>query len=86
MEEVLGQTLLSLGSWSEAETMFGAAIDRHRGSGRALFGRMRALQREGKRNEARQSYRQFMKSWARADSDLTEMRSAKDIASTAASP
>ncbi len=85
MEEVLGQTLLSLGRWSEAETMFDAAIERDHGSGRALFGLMQALQREGKRTEARQTHLQFVKAWARADSDLPEMQRAKDVASTLAS-
>jgi tetratricopeptide (TPR) repeat protein len=86
MEEVLGQTLLSLGRWSEAETMFDAAIERDHGSGRALFGLMQALQREGKRTEAHKTYLQFVKAWARADSNLPEMRRAKDIAPTLASP
>jgi hypothetical protein len=65
--------------------MFGAALKRDPGSGRALFGLMEALQGDGKRTEARQTYLQFVKAWARADSDLPEMRRAKDIAFTLAS-
>jgi tetratricopeptide (TPR) repeat protein len=86
MEEVLGQTLLNLGRWSEAETMFDAAIERDHGSRRALFGLMQALQREGKGTKARETYLQFVKAWARADSDLPEMRRAKDVASAQSQP
>ncbi len=82
MEEVLGQTLLSMNRWSEAEAMFGAALQRDLGSGRALFGLMQALEGEGKKPEARQAYLQFVRSWARADADLPEMRRAREIATT----
>ena len=86
MEEVLGQTLLSMNRWSEAEAMFSAALLRDLGSGRALFGLMQAFEGEGKRPEARQAYLQFVTSWARADTDLPEMRRAKEIATTFANP
>jgi tetratricopeptide (TPR) repeat protein len=80
MEEVLGQALLTMDRWPEAETVFGAALARDPGSGRALFGLVQALEREGKRSEARLTYLQFLKAWARADNDLPEMRRAKAIA------
>ena len=86
MEEVLGQTLLIMNRWADAEAMFGAALERDLGSGRALFGLMQALEGEGKRPEARQAYLQFVRSWARADADLPEMRRAKEIATTFAAP
>jgi tetratricopeptide (TPR) repeat protein len=82
MEEVLGQALLSLNRWSEAEAMFRAALERDPGSGRALFGFMQALEGEGKGPEARQAYLQFVKAWAHADADLPEMRRAKQMAGT----
>jgi tetratricopeptide (TPR) repeat protein len=80
MEEVLGQALLTMNRWPEAEAVFGAALARDPGSGRALFGLVQALEREGKRSEARVTYLQFLKAWARADNDLPEMRRAKAIA------
>lgn len=86
MEEVLGQTLLSMNRWSEAEAMFSAALLRDLGSGRALFGLMQALEGEGKRPEARQAYLQFVTSWARADTDLPEMQRAKEMATTFTNP
>lgn len=82
MEEVLGQTLLFMKRWADAEAMFGAALERDPGSGRAIFGLMQALEGEGKRREAHQAYLQFVKAWARADADLPEMRRAKEIATT----
>ena len=82
MEEVLGQTLLIMNRWADAEAMFDAALERDLGSGRALFGLMQALEGEGKRPETRQAYLQFVRSWARADADLPEMRRAKEIART----
>jgi tetratricopeptide (TPR) repeat protein len=86
MEEVIGQTLLSMNRWSEAEAMFEAALARDLGSGRALFGLMQALQGAGKKPEAHQAYLQFVSSWAHADSDLPEMQRAKEIATTFANP
>jgi hypothetical protein len=86
VEEVLGQALLTMNRWPEAEAVFGAALARDLGSGRALFGLMQALEREGKRSEARVTYLQFVKAWARADDDLPEMRRAKAIAKNFAGP
>jgi tetratricopeptide (TPR) repeat protein len=86
MEEVLGQTLLTMSRWSEAEAMYGAALKRDMGSGRALFGLMQALQGAGKRAQARRAYLQFVGSWAHADADLPEMQRAKEMAATFANP
>jgi len=82
MEEVTGKVYLALKRWSEAEQFFRAALERDPGSGRALFGLMQAQQGLSKEDEARQTYAQFMKAWARADSDLPEMRRAKELAAT----
>ena len=82
MEEVLGQTLLELDRWAEAEKMFRAALERDSGSGRALFGLMQALRGEGQDAGARQAYFQLIRAWSRADSDLPETRRIKELAAT----
>ena len=80
MEEVVGQTLLSMSRWSEAAAMFDAALERDPGSGRAFFGLMQAFQGAGKTAEAHQAYLKFVSSWAHADADLPEMLRAKEVA------
>ena len=80
MQEVVGQTLLSMNRWSEAAAMFDAALERDSGSGRALFGLMQTLQGAGKKAEAHQAYLKFVSAWAHADADLPEMLRAKAVA------
>jgi tetratricopeptide (TPR) repeat protein len=74
MEEVLGQALLDLHRWQEAEAMFDAALTRDPGSGRALFGLAKAREGAGQADAARDAYSRFRVAWARADSDLPQMR------------
>ena len=80
MQEVVGQTLLSMNRWSEAAAMFDAALERDSGSGRAFLGLMQALQGAGKKAEAHQAYLKFVSSWSHADADLPEMLRAKEVA------
>jgi len=82
MEEVAGKVCLELKRWKEAEESFRAALERDPGSGRAYFGLMQAQQALGKDAEARDSFAKFVKAWAKADSDLPEMRRAKELAGT----
>ena len=82
MEEVAGKVCLELKRWKEAEEFFRAALERDPGSGRAYFGLMQAQQALGKDAEARDSFAKFVKAWAKADSDLPEMRRAKELAGT----
>jgi hypothetical protein len=42
---------------------------------------MQALQGAGREAEAREVYAKFVKAWAKADTDLPEMRRAREIAS-----
>jgi tetratricopeptide (TPR) repeat protein len=74
MQEVLGQVLLDLKRWSDAEAMFGAALQRDPGSGRALFGLMEAREGAGRHAQALDAYREFRQAWAHADPDLPQMR------------
>jgi tetratricopeptide (TPR) repeat protein len=82
MEEAAGKLCLELKRWKEAEEFFRAALERDPGSGRAYFGLMQAQQALGKDAEARDSFAKFVKAWAKADSDLPEMRRAKELAGT----
>ena len=79
-EEVAGKTALSLGRWGDAEEFFRAAVERDPGSGRALFGLMLSQQGGGWNQQARESYALFVKAWARADADLSEMQRARENA------
>jgi tetratricopeptide (TPR) repeat protein len=79
MEEVVGNSLLGLKRWARAEEMFHAALERDPGSGFALFGLMQAYAAEGKDTEARATYAQFMDAWKGADSDLAQLRQAREI-------
>jgi tetratricopeptide (TPR) repeat protein len=80
MQEVAGKVALELKRWAEAEEFFRAAIERDPGSGRALFGLLEAQRGAGKNDEARETYATFLKAWAHADTDLPEMRRAKQWA------
>jgi tetratricopeptide (TPR) repeat protein len=82
MEEVAGKVCLELKRWKEAEEFFRAALERDPGSGRAYFGLMQARHALGKNAEARDSYAKFLKAWSKADSDLPEIRRAKELAGT----
>lgn len=82
MEEVAGKLCLELKRWKEAEEFFRAALERDPGSGRAYFGLMQVTQASGKDAEARDWYAKFVKAWAKADTDLPEMKRAKELAST----
>jgi tetratricopeptide (TPR) repeat protein len=80
MPEVAGKVALELKRWVEAEEFFRAAIERDPGSGRALFGLLEAQRGAGKNDEARETYANFLKAWAQADTDLPELRRAKQWA------
>jgi tetratricopeptide (TPR) repeat protein len=80
MEEIAGKTAISLSRWSDAEEFFRAALERDPGSGRAFFGLMLAQQGTGRNEQARESYARFVKAWARADADLSEMQRARENA------
>lgn len=82
MEEVAGKVCVELKRWKEAEEFFRAALERDPGSGRAYLGLMQAQQALGKDSEARESYTNFVKAWAKADADLPEMKRAKEWAGT----
>jgi hypothetical protein len=74
MEEVLGQAFLDLRRWTDAEAMFGTALTRDPGSGRALFGLAQAQEGAGRSDLAHATLEKFRVAWARADPDELRLR------------
>lgn len=66
--ESLGGAYLVLGNYAEATKVFAKELDLHPGSGRALYGNMRALQRlPDKQKEAADARTAFCDAWRNAD-------------------
>ena len=73
MRHYLGSALLDAGRASEAEAVYRRDLKWHKNNGWSLFGLWKSLEKQGKINEADQTYQDFKKSWA--DSDITLTRS-----------
>jgi pimeloyl-ACP methyl ester carboxylesterase len=71
VREVYGAALLLSGEAAKAEQVFRAEIAKHQRNGRALFGLMESLKRQGKDSSARMVQVEFEKAWATADTKLT---------------
>ena len=69
--ELLGGALLVSGDYAEAEEVFRAEIAKHPRNGRALFGLVESLKRQGKDSSAQMVQREFEKAWETADTKLT---------------
>ncbi|HLA09024.1 MAG TPA: alpha/beta fold hydrolase [Pyrinomonadaceae bacterium] len=69
--ELLGGVLLTLGEHAGAEKVFRAEIAKHQRNGRALFGLVESLKRQGKESSARLVQREFAQAWANADTQLS---------------
>jgi len=69
--ELLGGTLLMIGDYAEAEKVFRAEIAKHQRNGRALFGLVESLKRQGKDSSAMMVQREFEKAWETADTKLS---------------
>lgn len=74
--ESLGQALIRSGKYSEAREAFTKELQERPKSGFALYGIALAWDREGKRAEAAQGYRDFLKAWNNADRDLPQIQAA----------
>lgn len=70
----LGAVLLAAGRASEAETVYWEDLRRNPNNGWALFGAWKALEAQGKHEDARLTEARFRKSWARADFTPTASR------------
>ena len=68
--EALGAVLLKAGKQSEAEAVFRADLERNPRSGRSLFGLMKSLDAQGKKNAAQSVRREFDSAWKNADTPL----------------
>lgn len=71
VREWLGAALLGGGENSAAEAVFRAEIAKHPRNGRALFGLLHSLKRQGKDSSAALVEREFERAWAQADTKLS---------------
>jgi pimeloyl-ACP methyl ester carboxylesterase len=73
--EWFGGALIVAGDNAEAEKVFRAELKKHPRNGRALFGLLESLKRQGKASSARKVEREFDEAWKQADIKL----SARDL-------
>lgn len=71
VREWLGNALLISGDAAESEKVYRAELLKHPRNGRALFGLMESLKRQGKESSARMVQREFDKAWENADTKLS---------------
>lgn len=71
---LLGAALLEAGKPAEAEAVFKDSLHHYRRDGWALMGLAKALQAQGKSEEAMQIGREFAEAWRRADTSISTSR------------
>ncbi|HVF30641.1 MAG TPA: alpha/beta fold hydrolase [Pyrinomonadaceae bacterium] len=71
VREWLGRALLRDGQYAEAEKTYREEIKRNPRNGRALFGLAESLDKQGKSSSAELVRREFVTTWANADTTLT---------------
>jgi tetratricopeptide (TPR) repeat protein len=81
--ESLGHALIRAGKYSGAREAFTNELHDRPKSGFALYGIALAWDREGKRAEAAQAYREFLDAWKNADRDLPQIQAAEALLKTA---
>jgi tetratricopeptide (TPR) repeat protein len=74
VRQSLGAVLLEAGRLPEAEVVYAADLKRNRDNGWSLFGLMKALQAQGRTDEAAEMEKRFRKAWKNADVTLTASR------------
>lgn len=74
MRHSLGAALLEAGRPAEAEVVYWEDLRRNPENGWALFGLMKSLSAQGKKDEATEIEKRFQVAWARADVTLTSSR------------
>ena len=72
--QTLAAVLLQANRAAEAETVYWADLKRNRNNGWSLYGLMKALQAQGKKDEAALVEARFKKAWARADVTISDSR------------
>lgn len=70
VRESLGGALMLTGDYAEAEKVFRAELEKHRRSGRALFGLLESLKAQGKKQAAAFVQEEFEAAWKNADTKL----------------
>lgn len=70
VREWLGRALLTDGQFAEAEKVYRDELAKHPRNGRALFGLAESLKKQGKTDSANMVWREFEKSWEKADTKL----------------
>ena len=72
--QALGAALLAAGRAREAETVYWEDLKRNRENGWSLFGLAKAIEAQGRKEQAAIIRTRFEKAWARADVKLTASR------------
>jgi tetratricopeptide (TPR) repeat protein len=75
--QALGAVLMEAKRPAEAETVYWADLKRNRKNGWSLYGLMKALQAQGKRDEAALIEIRFKKAWEQADVTINDSRFAQ---------
>ncbi|HTQ58453.1 MAG TPA: tetratricopeptide repeat protein [Bryobacteraceae bacterium] len=75
--EVFGAVLIRAGKFDDARAEFRKELARRPRSGFALYGIAFAWDKEGKREEAAKAYLDFLGAWSHADSDLPQVKAAR---------
>jgi tetratricopeptide (TPR) repeat protein len=76
--ELLGEMLLQADRPADAEKQFGAALFRYTSRARSLLGAARAAARQGKCEDAANTYSKFLHQWRQADPALPETQEAQN--------
>jgi tetratricopeptide (TPR) repeat protein len=76
--ELCGEILLRAGRPEEAAEQFATSLRRHKSRARSLLGAARAAARSGDTQSATDTYAQFAQQWQHADTQLPELREARD--------
>jgi tetratricopeptide (TPR) repeat protein len=71
VREIFGGVLLSSGDYATAERVFRAELDKRPRNGRALFGLLESLKRQGKDSAAKMVQLEFENAWKSADTKLS---------------
>ena len=75
--ESLGYAHLRAKQWDKARDAFTASLNDRPRNGHALFGLAQSYALAGNVSEAMRAYEQFLAAWSHADSDLPQVRTAK---------
>jgi len=76
--ELMGEILLRARRPAEAIATFRVSLSRHPNRALSLLGLARAYSASGDVPAAKESYAQFLRTWAKADTDRPELREARD--------